>query len=224
VRADDALPAFGGIDPARREAYRAGVHKRLLLLGLLLRGPMHGYELARIVAAHGELYQDLKKANIYYLLERLTQDGHVEVRTQTGTRGRRGERLVYRITRRGRREFRRLLGDVLDQFDPAHTGVDVAVVYLSSLTKPEAIELLERRRQAVADRRTEMAAELAKAELASPFAQLAGDHLVCLVDAELSWLGRAVETLRKIDWPAQVGGALDEHSEASPSYRSAPRR
>ena len=44
------------------------LHKSLLILGLLVHRPLHGYELHRIVRAHGELYTDLKKANLYYLL------------------------------------------------------------------------------------------------------------------------------------------------------------
>ena len=44
------------------------MHKSLLILGLLVHRPLHGYELHRIVRAHGELYTDLKKANLYYLL------------------------------------------------------------------------------------------------------------------------------------------------------------
>jgi DNA-binding transcriptional ArsR family regulator len=79
------------------------VHKRLLLLGLLRHGPLSGYELNRIVRAHGDLYADLKKANIYYLLTRLAEDGLVEVEVQPGARGRRGERLVYRLTAVGKR-------------------------------------------------------------------------------------------------------------------------
>ncbi len=38
------------------------MHKALLILGLLQGGPKTGYDLNRIVRAHGELYTDLKKA------------------------------------------------------------------------------------------------------------------------------------------------------------------
>ena len=50
------------------------MHKLLILLGLLHQGPLHGYELHRIVRAHGELYTDLEKANLYYLLDRLAKE------------------------------------------------------------------------------------------------------------------------------------------------------
>src|SRR5712691_5850688 len=127
----------------------AAPHKQLMLLGLLERGPMHGYELHRIVQAHGELYTDLKKANVYYLLDRLAQDGYVEVRAEAAARGARGERLVYALTSRGRGRFDELLRLVLRDFEPAHTGVDVAVVYLNRLPPAEAIKLLEERRSTI---------------------------------------------------------------------------
>src|SRR5260221_5403007 len=106
------------------------MHKSLLILGLLLRGPLHGYEIHRIVRAHGALYTDLKKANLYYLLDRLQQDGALTVRAESGARGARGERLIYALTDQGRTRFFDLLRAILRTFDPVHTGVDVADVFL----------------------------------------------------------------------------------------------
>ena len=63
------------------------MHKELLLLGLLQSGHNTGYELHRIVTAHGELYTDLKKGNVYYLLERLAADGALTVTAEPGARG-----------------------------------------------------------------------------------------------------------------------------------------
>ena len=81
------------------------MHKILLLLGLLLRRPLHGYELHRIVRAHGELYADLKKGNLYYLLDRLAAEGYLKVQAEPGTRGARGERVIYELTDQGRARF-----------------------------------------------------------------------------------------------------------------------
>src|SRR5438105_2161881 len=110
------------------------MHKPLLLLGLLLEGPRYGYELNRIVRAHGELYADLKKANLYHLLERLAIGGFLTVTSESGARGRRGERLVYALTEQGRVHFHGLLRDVLRSYEAAHTGVEVAVVFLSQIS------------------------------------------------------------------------------------------
>ena len=179
--------------------YGSIMHKRLLLLGLLANGPLHGYELARIVSAHGDLYEDLKKANIYYLLGRLAGDGLVTVRAEGGARGRRGERLVYTITRKGKAAFRKLLAEVLSSYEPAHTGVDVAVVFLAQTDQATAMELLESRRQKLTERRQLMMTELATVQPASLLNQLAVDHLLGLVDAELAWLDHTTAALDAAD-------------------------
>src|SRR5215472_12903391 len=128
------------------------MHKVLLILGMLLRGPLYGYELHRIVRAHGELYADLKKANLYYLLEQLAKDGFLSVTAEAGTRGARGERLVYTLTEQGRKHFLQLLRETVTSYEPVHIGVDTAIVFLSTLQPEEGIDLLQQRRQAVVAR------------------------------------------------------------------------
>jgi DNA-binding PadR family transcriptional regulator len=190
-----------------------------MLLGLLQRGPMHGYELHRIVLAHGELYTDLKKANVYYLLDRLAQDGCVEVHPEAGTRGARGERLVYALTDRGRARFDELLRDVLRDFEPAHTGLDVAVVFLGRLPPGEAVALLEERRAIVALRRQRTASELGDVAARGLPGALAADHLLSLIDAELAWVERALIRLRQADRvdrrPEPTRSDVEQHASQS---------
>jgi DNA-binding PadR family transcriptional regulator len=179
------------------------VHKLLLLLGLLRGGPMSGYDLHRLVRAHGELSTDLKKANVYYLLDRLAADGYLSVRAEPGARGPRGERLIYSLTSAGCIYFEDLLRDVLRTYDPAHIGVDVAFIFLGQLPHAEALALLEERRRVVAERRQQVAAEQDDAAKASLLQRIAFDHLVSLMDAELAWVERAARDLRANGWEAE---------------------
>jgi DNA-binding PadR family transcriptional regulator len=178
------------------------MHKALLILGLLRGRSLSGYDLNRIVRAHGELYTDLKKANLYYLLDRLSKDGYLEVRSEGGARGPLGERLIYSLTDGGRGRFIELLRETLRTFEPAHTGVDVAIVFLSGLPPAEALALLGERRAVVATRRSLVRAELAEAPVGGPLAKIAADHLLCLIDAELKWIDRSLAKLRKLGWGA----------------------
>ena len=187
------------------------MHKLLLLLGLLLRGPLHGYELHRIVRAHGELYADLKKGNLYYLLERLASEGDLKVQAEPGTRGARGERLIYELTDQGRARFNTLLPEVLLTYEPAHTGVDTAVVFLASLPPANGLHLLEERRRIVAERRAAVAAELAPLGESNPLALIAGDHMLTLIDAELAWIDRSLAYLHKRGW-ADPPGTPPQHT------------
>lgn len=171
------------------------MHKELHILGLLRSGPRTGYDLHRIVVAHGELFADLKRGNVYYLLERLAQLGDLEVTAEAGARGPRRERLVYSLTDQGRAHFQQLLRDVVRTFEPAHTGVEVGMIFLSSLDDAEALALLEERRQAVQERREVIGREAGQhAPLPQ---QLAFDHLTSLIDAELAWIDRSLQRLRE---------------------------
>jgi DNA-binding PadR family transcriptional regulator len=177
------------------------MHKVLILLGLLLHGPRHGYELHRIVRAHGDLYTDLKKGNLYYLLDRLAREGDLSEQAEPVARGARGERLIYALTDQGRAHFTALLRAVLRTYEPAHMGVEVAAIYLPHLPPAEAIALLEERQRAVAARREGAATELGEIAGRDPAARiaagaLAADHLLSLMDAELAWTDRVLAHLR----------------------------
>jgi DNA-binding PadR family transcriptional regulator len=184
------------------------MHKALLILGLLVDRPLHGYELHRIVRSHGELYTDLKKANLYYLLNRLAAEGALTVHMEPGTRGRRGERLVYALTDLGRAHFETLLREVMRTYAPVHTGVDVAVVFLAHVPAAEATTLLRERRSIVAERRTHVAAELGSGVANGPLVSIAADHLLSLIDAELAWIDRSLDRLQALGWES---GAAEAH-------------
>ncbi len=173
------------------------MHKELHILGLLLAGPRTGYQLHRIVAAHGELFTDLKKGNLYYLLERLAQDGALDVTAEGGARGPRRERLVYTLTDEGRRRFHALLRDVIRTYEPPHSGVEVGMMFLPRLDPHEAVHLLEERREAVLTRRAVVEPNAAAADRLHE--RLAQDHLLSLMDAELAWIDRTLYRLSRRD-------------------------
>ena len=171
------------------------MHKELHLLGLLLLGPKTGYQLHRITQAHGELYTDLKKGNVYYLLDRMARSGELEVTAEAGAPGPRRERLVYAITDQGRALFHELLRDVLRSYELPHTGVEVGMVFLPYLDVREVTQLLTERQKAVLGRRTVVAGDMESADH-GPL-NLAQDHLLSLIDAELSWIERTIERLQR---------------------------
>ena len=172
------------------------MHKELIVLGLLERGPQHGHELYRIVRAHGELYADLKKANLYHLLARLEEEKCLKVKHEQGTRGRLGERLVYAITEKGRRHFLELLKGVLQGYSAAHSGVEVAAVFLGRLPSGEAEALLLERRRVVAEREAMLKRDFAGLEQRGAYFRISADHIFSMNATELAWIDRALATLK----------------------------
>lgn len=186
------------------------MHKKLHILGLLQSRPLSGYDLHRIVVAHGEVFTDLKQGNVYYLLERLAEAGDLHVQAEDGARGHRRERLLYAITDQGRRHFEDLLREVVRTYDVTHTGVEVGMIFLSYLRPAEAIDLLEERRLVVVERRTQIMLGATHNERLSE--QLAQDHLQSLIDAELAWVERSIDRLRREDEAA----IRTDHTARSP--------
>ncbi|HLJ83625.1 MAG TPA: PadR family transcriptional regulator [Candidatus Eremiobacteraceae bacterium] len=173
------------------------MHKELLILGFVGdSGPISGYDIHRIVRAHGELFADLKRPNMYYLLERLAGEKYLRVRAEAGTRGRRGERLLYALTAAGKRRFRELLDSEVTRFGTVHTGIEVAVIFLAQLTPAAGIALLQKRLQIVELHRKRVAAAFGDVGKRGPHARIAADHMLTLVDAEIGWIKRSIATLQ----------------------------
>ncbi|MEU6395059.1 PadR family transcriptional regulator [Streptomyces sp. NPDC046939] len=83
---------------------------RHVLLGLLVGGPRHGYDLKR---RHDERFpqaRPLAYAQVYTTLQRLVRDGLVEVDGTDSDGG--PERTLYRVTRRGRDELLTWAGEI----------------------------------------------------------------------------------------------------------------
>ena len=79
-------------------------HVDLLLLGALAEEPTHGYGLVEAVRERSGGVFDLAEGTIYPALYRLERQGLV---SSSWEDGRTRRRRVYRLTRKGRAEFRR---------------------------------------------------------------------------------------------------------------------
>ncbi len=179
----------------------------LMVLGVLHAGARHGYELHRILVAHGTVYVDFKKPTLYHLLARLAEQGVVDLKSETGARGPRGERLVYSITARGRAMFQQLLRSVLGSYDGNNAGFQVAAGFLAWIPVREAQALLRKRcaglrtRQAamreVMDKHRRLTESGAMTEQQATSRFLSADHLLSMMDAELAWMEKTIGFLEQ---------------------------
>lgn len=71
----------------------------ILLLGLLERGPLYGYQIAKEVRARSEGVLELKEGTLYPALHRLEQAGLVEGYWEPRPDG--ADRRYYRLTPQG---------------------------------------------------------------------------------------------------------------------------
>lgn len=186
----------------------------LMVLGVLHAGARHGYELHRILVAHGTVYADLKKPTLYHLLARLAAQGVVDLRSEAGARGPRGERLVYSITARGKALFQELLRTVLGTYDESGAGFQVAAGFLAWIPAREAQTLLRKRCTGLRRRQEEMRAAVdqhlalmqdgAMTEQQATSRFLSADYLLAMMAAELAWMEKTSEFLGQVPRKALV--------------------
>ena len=194
------------------------LYKQVMLLWLLLDHPMYGQQIRAVIEQHHDLFAEaIKKPTIYYQLDRLAQDGYLQVRREIVEAPGPGqahddlaprEREVYHITAAGRQHFQRLLRDVLRQYAPGLSDLDAGLFFLHQLPPSEAALLLQERREVIRRNRAVLEEEVRQQHADDPAHQLVNDRLAVLIDAELGWLERTITCLR--------AAALEPAEAASP--------
>jgi DNA-binding PadR family transcriptional regulator len=166
------------------------MEKKLLLLGLLRRQEMHGYQLNEFIDNNLALCTDLKKPTAYYLLDQMAKDGWISAETEQ--EGNRPQRKVYRLTEAGEAAFQRLLRKNLAAYSPVNFPGDIGLAFLDWLTPAEMLPLLEAQKAQVTARLTEIRAiPQHKGSLGLIFS-----HQIHHLQAELTWLE---DVLKEID-------------------------
>ena len=130
--------------------------RKLLLLGLLRRQEMHGYQLHEFIDRNLALCTDLKKPTAYFLLDQMASDGWIKAeQTQEGNRP---PKRVFRLTRKGEGAFQRLLRQNLGSHAPVIFENDIGLAFLDQLAPSEALDLLRSQRRTAAARLEEIRA------------------------------------------------------------------
>ena len=124
--------------------------RELLLLGLLRRREMHGYQLSEFLDTHLGLFFHLKKATAYNLLGKMEEKGWVESREEQ--EGKRPPRRVFTITAEGESLFQELLRSSLGEYLPAVFPGNVPILFLDALPRDERKALLKEREGLITER------------------------------------------------------------------------
>lgn len=168
------------------------MENKLLLLGLLRRREMHGYQLFEFIDRDLGYCADLKKPTAYYLLNKMAKDGWIEEEmTQDGNRP---PRRVYRMTPAGEAAYQQLLRESLEGYSPVTFKGDVSLAFIDDLNVDEARRLLELRRAALQTALAEAQATPAHAGSR----QWVIDHQIFHLQTELDWLDEVFARLQSI--------------------------
>lgn len=107
--------------------------QELFFLGLLQDGPKHGYQLKKLLREIASTFASIKTDSIYYPLKKMLNAGLV---TQaSGKEGRRPLRYTYKITSKGKEEFKKLLLKNLLTIERPYFSIDLSLYFLNFLPK-----------------------------------------------------------------------------------------
>ena len=120
---------------------------QLLLLGILMEGKTHGYQLNDYVKHAMSLYTNLKKSTTYFVLAQLEKDGYVSHEIER--EGKRPERRVYEITEKGKTHFFKLLRECISSYTPTHSSDNIGVAFMGKLEASEVKKLLKTKKQKI---------------------------------------------------------------------------
>ncbi len=170
----------------------------LLLLGLLLDRPRHGYKLNQQIRAEGiDAWFSVSAAGVYYSLGKLRDQGFVaESRQQSAGSSRKS---IYRLTEEGRVAFFRAMEVELASAEVACLDYDLAIYLLNRLPWQRVGPQLERRRAFLARQVEEAKVALAaeQSNEGSPLKLAILDHKHRFLEMELDWLSDVIQAIRE---------------------------
>jgi DNA-binding PadR family transcriptional regulator len=118
----------------------------LIILTLLMRGPMHGYLIAKVTNDQIGPWAKLSSGTMYTILARLEADGLIEAVPDGGAdaRRRRGHRRArtFAITELGRKQFHQIMMDTSSNLGDYQRLFLLKFSYLDLLTSEERLLLL----------------------------------------------------------------------------------
>jgi len=176
----------------------------VLILGLLMDRPMHGYEINQLLQSEGiTTWFNLSMASIYYSLNKLKKKGLV---IETRHRGERSsEKSVYHLTEQGRRVFFAALEDILGSEERMYFDYDLGIFMLNKLPQQRALPLLEKRLAFLKRWSQSLQESIIQGQQRnqSPLRLAILEHSLACTHMEINWLGNIIQRVRGEERPGE---------------------
>lgn len=174
------------------------------LLGLLSQGSLHGYELRkRLIATYGP-FRALSFSVLYPQLRRMLEAGLIEESkspASLATAKSRRSRIVYAITKSGKKRFSELAGGAAPE-DWDDENFEVRFAFFSPTPPTNRIQILEGRHRRLLDKAAILRSEITKAaqtsEGADKYLTEWRRHSLESIEREISWLEEMTKNEKEI--------------------------
>jgi DNA-binding PadR family transcriptional regulator len=171
--------------------------QKLVLLGLLEEGPKHGYEIKRLITKIIETFTSIETQSIYYPLSQLEKEGLVTKRVSRA--GRRPEKYVYYITKKGSKRFQELLHRNFLNLQRPFLNIDLCLYFLPSIKPRMVLARLRTRLRGLGRVKVwlESRRRSLKEENAPHHLRTIIQHNLELTKAEIKFTSQLIKTLTK---------------------------
>lgn len=170
----------------------------LLLLGLLLDRPMHGYDLYQMIQHEGiDGWFSISAAGVYYSLRKLRDQGLVVESRQR--RGGSASKSIYRLTANGRAAFVEAMEAELSSQEGSCLDYDLPIYLLNKLPVERALPPLARREAFLVQQleKAQAALTVQGGRDGSPLKLAILNHKVRFLEMEKAWLADVIATIRE---------------------------
>lgn len=150
---------------------------------------MHPYQMQSLLRLrHKDEILALKRGSLYHAIGRLVRDGLIQA-ASTSREGRRPERTTYSITPVGRKEFTRVLRQIIAVPRRESSEFMAAMSFLVHLTPGEAMPRLEERAAVLEKQIASRSAEVSAAvEYVLRINLVESEYLIAMLKAECAWV------------------------------------
>lgn len=115
----------------------------MVIMGLLMKGPTHGYDLKQTLERELSPFFEVSATPLYYTLKKLEQEGLV---TKWSTvSGRRPKKYVYSLTAKGQEEIKELLLKNITYLHRPSFNLDISLYFLNFLNSQDVVKTLKGR-------------------------------------------------------------------------------
>ncbi|MNO83093.1 Transcriptional regulator PadR-like family protein [compost metagenome] len=166
--------------------------RSLVLLGLLMGQSQHGYQINEFIEKNLSTVTDMKKPTAYATLDRLSKNGYIDVNLEK--QGNRPPRKVYSINDKGRTYFYDLLLSNLASAESYTYQGDIGLMFMDLLPSDQVIPALQQRLDSnlsLLNRYKQTPVHGMRTGV-----NLAVEHKLTMLEAEVAFLEQAITTLR----------------------------
>jgi DNA-binding PadR family transcriptional regulator len=179
----------------------------IAVLALLRETPMHPYQMQSLLRLrHKDEILALKRGSLYHAIGRLVRDALI-IAKSTQREGRRPERTTYAITAAGRKEFTRVLRQIIAVPRRESSEFMAAMSFLVHLTPAEALPRLKERAVRLADDVQHRSAGISAASAHVLRINLVeSEYLLAMMNAELAWVRSLIADIssEKLAWDLKI--------------------